>query len=324
MSLDGRANGFFLISLDTEIGWGHFDQDATRRKLISSDGSRERRSIDRILGLLEEYGIAATWAVVGHLFFRECEGCDLCPILEWKDRYQCFQQIYETSHPLWYGSDIIDQLLERGSTNELAFHGYTHRPFSELTAAQAIEEIQEWSRLGARRGLSPKTVIFPRGRIGHLDILRQFGFTSYRAKPVPPGEGTPPLISKLINRIDMIYPLREVRLLPATADSSGLVRIPVSSKLFPFRPGTAKVLKRLGLEHMGLGRIERGIERAAAERGIVHLYCHPYEFTSEAHFDHLERVLRAASGHIGEGHLVSTTLADFADRFLSQAVVQSG
>src|SRR3990172_3955205 len=115
--------GYFLFSLDTELAWGYFDMDRLRSERFSSDGSRERRAIDRLLDILDEFNIVATWALVGHLFYEKCEKCDLCPILEWQGKYRSFEQIYETNAPLWYGADVVETLLARGGRHEIAFHG---------------------------------------------------------------------------------------------------------------------------------------------------------------------------------------------------------
>ena len=41
--------GYFLFSLDTELGTGYFDEDAARHRLFSKDGIEERKRITRCL-----------------------------------------------------------------------------------------------------------------------------------------------------------------------------------------------------------------------------------------------------------------------------------
>ena len=109
-----NKTGYFLFSLDTELAWGYFDLDRLRLEKYSPDGSRERKAISRLLDLLDEFDIAATWAVVGHLFYDKCEKCDICPVLEWQGKHRSFEEIYETNAPLWYGADLLEMLLARG------------------------------------------------------------------------------------------------------------------------------------------------------------------------------------------------------------------
>ena len=128
---DSNQTGFFLFSLDTELAWGHYDQDDMRAELFSNNGARERKSINILLDIMDEFDIATTWAVTGHLFYEKCQECDICPVLDWKDKYKSFDEIYNTGLPLWYGANIIETLLERGAKHEIAFHGYTHQEFDE-------------------------------------------------------------------------------------------------------------------------------------------------------------------------------------------------
>ena len=65
--------GVFTLSLDFELIWGTLD-------LFGPDGFRdaclrERAGVvDRLLALLVEHGISATWLTVGHLMLERCAG----------------------------------------------------------------------------------------------------------------------------------------------------------------------------------------------------------------------------------------------------------
>ena len=78
MSEVRSQTGYFLLSLDTELAWGHHDN--FRPEMFSADGGRERQAIELILEALDEFNIKATWAVVGHLFYGQCEECRTCPV----------------------------------------------------------------------------------------------------------------------------------------------------------------------------------------------------------------------------------------------------
>ena len=69
----GLERGVFTLSLDFELIWGTLD-------LFGPDRFRRacevERSVvfDRLLALLEELEISATWCVLGHLFLDRCGG----------------------------------------------------------------------------------------------------------------------------------------------------------------------------------------------------------------------------------------------------------
>ena len=63
--------GTLIISLDFELMWGMLgirDRERYRSHLLGA-----RAAIPRILSLFKTYGIHATWATVGFLFFRTKE-----------------------------------------------------------------------------------------------------------------------------------------------------------------------------------------------------------------------------------------------------------
>jgi len=66
--------------------------------------------------------------------------------------------------------------------HEMAWHGATHLPLSDNTPNDAVDtELALAKRLGEALGMMPRSVIFPRNQIGHLDRLRGAGFDTYRA-----------------------------------------------------------------------------------------------------------------------------------------------
>ena len=143
-------SGNFLFSLDTELAWGWFDDYRPGR--YSQDGVRERQIIARLLEILDEFQITATWALVGHLFYAKCEECTVCPVRAWQGKYTSYDQVYRTADRLWYADDLVQLLLTRGARHEIGCHGYTHRIFDEasLSAEEARIEIEEWRRVAAR------------------------------------------------------------------------------------------------------------------------------------------------------------------------------
>lgn len=314
--------GYFLLSLDTELGWGYYDLDKARSKKFSPDGSRERRSIERLLDILDEFQITATWALVGHLFYEKCALCETCPILAWQGKYDSFAQIYQTDNPLWYGGDVVDRLLARGARHEIAFHGYTHEVFSEKTMSEerARLEVREWLRVSRERGIVPRTVIFPRNRIGHLAVFKDAGFLCYRGV-----EDIPPLHRRryggdLLKPIDHILAISTPPVYsPEQLEVAPLVDLKASQEFFGFSRRLELVLDALDLQTLRIRRMVKGIRKAARERKILHIFAHPWEFQTEKDFEKLRYLLGHVADEIATGSIQSIGMADLANRALKAA-----
>jgi hypothetical protein len=312
--------GYFVFSLDTELAWGYFDHDKARARLFSRDGARERRSIRLLLDILDEFDIRATWAVVGHLFYDRCEECEVCPILDWDGKYKSFGEVYETAKPLWYGADIIDTLLTRGAKHEIGFHGYTHRVFDEnmMSAEEARVEIQEWLRVARRKNVIPQTVIFPRNRIGHLGVFREVGFVCYRGDKVMPRISSVPLVGKLLNRIDLSLQIFIPQVYELRVEPSGLVNIPASQGFLKVDRSIETILDSLNLHNLRIRRMIKGIENAAKEKKVVHIWAHPFEFRTKKDFEKLRYLFSYVAEQVDRGRLQSITMADLAGIALEQ------
>jgi hypothetical protein len=269
-----------------------------------------------VLDALDEFGIVGTWAFVGHLFFAQCEPCTICPILDWQQKYPSFSDIYQSAHPLWYGADLLASVRSRPTPHEIAFHGYTHSVFDEaqMTTANATTEIQEWQRLGKRHAITPRSVVFPRNKVGHLDLLRQAGFTSYRGEERLPAVCTLPVIGRFFRRF--YYTVAAVHTPPVyegRVDQSGLVNLPASRWIFGFNRRADWLLDHAGLHQLRIHKMAAAIPQAAQQHKIVHFWAHPYEFRTRRDVDKLRYLLERAAIEIDKGHLQSVGMATLAD-----------
>ncbi len=308
--------GYFLFSLDTELAWGYFDH--FHSQMFSIDGQRERRSIKRLLDIFDEFNIAATWAVVGHLFYEQCKDCEICPVLDWKGEYRSFEEVYRTNHPLWYGADVIEMIRSRGSGHEMAFHGYTHRQFDKLSKDEARFEIQEWMRLAKRKSIVPQTVIFPQGKIGHLDLFQEAGFVCYRGKEVMHPALSIPLLGKALNRINLALPILTPQGYEIKVDSNGLVNLPSSQWLFRADQRIDSILASLNLNNLRLEATVKGIKKAAEEKKVIHLWAHPFEFRTEKNFEKLRYLFSCVADEVNKGRLQSVTMANLAKQAIER------
>ena len=314
--------GYFVFSLDTELAWGTLDWDQRSSERTSRDGKTERETIRRLLDMMDEFGIVATWAITGHLFFDKCEECDFCPVLDLKGKDSSFENIWQSRDPMWYGADLVDMLLSRGSGHEIAFHGYTHRLFSKLTRDEASFEIQEWLRLGKRKGIVPRTVVFPQGRIQHLDLFQEAGFICYRGNDVRHPVFSFPLLGKVLNRLNLVLSMMTPQVYEIKADQR-LVNVPSSQWLFRTDRRIEKSLDWLNLHNLRFFRTVKGIEKAARGKKIIHLFAHPHEFRTEKDFDKLRHIFCHFAKYAKQGRLRSITMADIAKEALKTHTANS-
>ena len=63
--------GVFTLSLDFELIWGTVDVRGPEPFRRTCEVEREV-VLDRLLELLAEFDISATWCIVGHLFLSSC------------------------------------------------------------------------------------------------------------------------------------------------------------------------------------------------------------------------------------------------------------
>lgn len=313
---DGRRTGYFIFSLDTELGTGFFDLDEERKRLFSPDGFHEREKVRRLLALLDEYQILATWAVVGHIFYERCEECEICPILEWKGKYSSFEEAYRTNHPLWYGADVIDMLLNQKLKHEIAFHGYSHEIFDErrMSREKAEVEIKEYIRVANRRGIEARSVVFPRDKVGHLDLFEKYGFVSYRSE-----ESLPLIIrnkyfvGKILKTADHILGITTPPVYdPSEFGNGNLVNLRATQHIFGFNRHVELILDAWNLPLLRVRRIIKAIKKAAVQKKVVHVWAHPWEFRTEQDFDKLRYIFQHVAQEVSAGNMQSVTMNEMA------------
>lgn len=312
MNETNHKTGYFVFSLDTELAWGTIDWDQQRSNRTSRDGQKERETIQHLLDLMAEFGISATWAITGHLFYEKCEECASCPVLDLRGQDFGFEEIWRARGSLWYGADIVDKVLGSSSGHEIACHGYTHRFFDRLSREQARLEIEEWLRLAKRRNILPQTVVFPQDRIGHLELFQEAGFICYRGRDVRHPALSIPFLGKVLYRMNRLLPLLIPQVYEIRMDSKELVSIPSSQWLFRFDRRMEQSLDSLHLQNLRFQATVKGIEKAAQEKKVIHLWAHPHEFRTERDLEKLRFLFGRYARLAKEGRLQSITMADLA------------
>lgn len=77
-------------------------------------------------------------------------------------------------------TSVIEHLLESPVQHDVGSHSYYHRDFMGLSYDEAENELTLASATMKKFGITPKSFIFPRGDVAHLELLEKFGYKCYR------------------------------------------------------------------------------------------------------------------------------------------------
>ena len=313
--------GVFTLSLDFELIWGTLDRGPdTFREACELERSVV---VGRLLALLAEFEISATWCTLGHLFLDSCaprEGRKhpeiVPPSQDWFERDPCGT---EESDPIFYGKSLVDHVLACPVPQEIGCHSFSHPMFDDpsTSRATAASELAECVRLAAERGLELRSFAFPRNRVGHLDVLREHGFTAYRGPDEAWYEDPrwPRPVKRLGHLLDVVLARRPPVVVPREA-LPGLWNLPGSMIYFPMHGRRRYIpLSRR------VARAVKGLDAAADQRRVFHLWFHPTNlaFETDAMFAGLRRIFEHASALRSEGRLAIRSIGEVvADQVAGQ------
>jgi peptidoglycan/xylan/chitin deacetylase (PgdA/CDA1 family) len=309
----------FVLSLDAELAWGCFDQGPLER--YPSLFNRERDTVRHLLRLLDQYRVSATWAFVGHLFLDQCareQGSThpdvLRPSYPWysKDWHGCDPGTDVHRDPWWYAPDIVDMVLAAHVPHDIGTHTFSHVIAGDpaCTADVLRSQLRACKRLHDQRGVPLKSVVFPRNRVGHLDVLRELGIVAYRGPEANwyhhQPEGLRPvlhIVDRLAAACPPIYPLDGLAV-------DGLCNVPASMYLLSL-DGIRRAVP-LARRWIQAGR---GLRRAVERGELFHLWFHPHNLASgPGMFVALERILSHVVELEAAGTLEVLTMAGVAER----------
>ena len=77
-------------------------------------------------------------------------------------------------------TSFLPLLLKSPLKHDIGSHGYTHRNFQDLSREEAEAELDMLSVGMNRYNIVPKSFIFPRNAVSHLELLEKFGYECYR------------------------------------------------------------------------------------------------------------------------------------------------
>jgi hypothetical protein len=326
------SRGAFVLSLDFELIWGTLDKHGPER--FRAPCERERFEVfEPFVALLEEFEIPATWCVLGHLMLDSCAPVDgvkhpeiVRPRHAWHpdDWFVHDPSSDERSAPIFYGRSLVERLLAARVPQEIGCHTFSHVIFGDPGCSRetAVSEVRACVRAATELGVTPRSFAFPRNRVGHLDVLREHGFTCFRG-PDPPwyamGRGNYGSLKRAAHLADAIAARRPGVVLPERVE--GLINVPGSMQYFP-----SNGVRRHVPMAPRVRRMLAGVESAARRRRIMHLWFHPTNLAdeTEAMLGGLRTVFTDVARRRERGELDTLSMGEVAARELDRESVAAG
>lgn len=281
--------GSLVISLDFEMMWGCHDW-ATTEGYGNSNIRNVRTVIDRILELFDKYGIHASFATVGLLFYSDKKDALSClPKVKpsyidankspYKDHY--LSNIDEKDAELYFAKDII-YILKQHTNIEIGSHTFSHYYCWETgqTVDEFEADVEKMKEVSSNEDIDIQSIVFPKNQVSekYLKLCAKYGIKNYRgnaakffSKPKNRWEALKNRICRLLDAYINIggftsVPYKEIDV------QGNLVNIKASRFLRPYNPKLAFI------EKLRLRRIKREIFYAAQNNEMYHLWWHPHNF----------------------------------------------
>ena len=312
-----RTPGYFIFSIDVEAMWGFFYREDPA--VAEARFADFRGIFQRLVGILDRYRIAATFAFVGHLLLSECS-CDdgiahpevLCPDYEWYPGHWHAADPCTSveENPAWYGSDLLAMVRDADMPHEVGCHTFSHIMVGDPACSREIllSQLRACRTLHEDRGLPFTSFVYPRNECAYMEAVAEAGLRAYRGPERTWYTRLPGKLQRaghLLHRLLAIAP--PVYDLPT--DTALPVDVPASMLLYP--RGGIRNLVPLSSRRL---QAYRGLQRAAAESRLFHLWLHPHNFIgASALFGVLEAILRRANELRARGSLRSLTMAQYVD-----------
>ena len=315
------SRGAFVLSLDFELIWGTLD-------LFGVDGygeaCRAERAVvfDRLLGLLEEFEISASWLILGHLALESCRAQDGTPPHPEVERprhawvsgdwFAADPGGTETDAPLFLARSLIERIRSCAVPQEIGCHSFSHVIYGDIGCSRgaAQSDLRAAVEAFASMGLRPTSFSFPRNRVGHADLLADHGFRCFRT-PEPRwyfDERWPEVVRRGGHLVDVVL-ARAPALVRPRRREDGVVEIPGSMIYFPMHGLRSKLPLSLRV-----ARARKGLAAAVDRGSVFHLWTHPTNLADpvEPMFLGLRRILELVRAERDRGVLDVLTMGDVA------------
>ncbi len=320
-------HGTLIICLDFELHWGVRDKRSIEQYRANLLGVRE--AVPRMLDLFTRYGIHATWATVGFLFFeskQELLGSLPVEKPSYQDEslnpYPLLNKIGENEHadPYHFASSLISR-IHATPGQEIGTHTFSHYYCLEpgQTKVQFKADLEAAVSVAARRGIHIRSIVFPRNQVNpeYLPICAELGLRAYRgtehASFYQAGDGAS--FNKPLKRaqrlLDAYLPLDNNSSYSVRDPGNGLpLNLPSSRFLRPY----SHTLK--SIDSLRQRRITLDLMRAAKQHLTYHLWWHPHNFgvQTDVNLGFLESIFREFDRVRAQYGMVSSTMFEAAEK----------
>ncbi|UCE29583.1 MAG: polysaccharide deacetylase family protein [Candidatus Bathyarchaeota archaeon] len=325
--------GIFSLSIDVELAWAFVHRGRIDLAKMTQVSMNVRKIMNKLFGLFEAYQIPVTWNILGHLILDHCSKKDESalphpdmprPSYSWLNddwyRYDPCTQV--TSDPAWYGKDIVDRIAHYVETSKLSHeigcHSFSHQLFGDSGCSENVaraEILKCMQLMKTEYNIIPETFAFPRDHVGHLDLLKESGFVSFRDVPAKlyPCLELERTFSRYLKtyfslaaQLLSYYFLFPPHVVRSRQTSCGLIGIQ-GCLAYGEKP-------LVPLEFLTI-KAKQGIDRASREGAAFVVYTHLRDFgANRRFFSQFDRVLRYAKRKRDEGNLLVLTMSDLASK----------
>lgn len=190
------GKGGMVISADFELAWAwryakSFDDPL---EIALKMARQARKNFPVLIEIFEKYNAPITWSTVGHLFLDRCKKGEhdhmkRIPYFEnrvWRyetgDWYEADPCTNVKDDKEWYAPDLIRMIQDSKVDHEISTHTFSHIDFTyeNCPADVADDEIKACVEAAKPYGITLKSIVFPGGTFGNIEVLKKHGIDIYR------------------------------------------------------------------------------------------------------------------------------------------------
>lgn len=287
------------LSMEIELGWGYHEVEKKDKYESFSEGRKEEtRCFKELIGLCDDLKLPFTFAPVGHLFLRECDGNHEGPY-----RDDWFKEDPGTSweeDPLFYAPDIIKMIKDADVDHEIGTHTFSHVSLDEVSKETLESEFEKTWKIYQKWGIEkPVSMIGPK----HTDTdLKNFGI---KVKRLPPPNYIPFYsYGKVRNLFDLLFrkPLSRNPKKNDTIVTYAERHDPFSAPFLKNRgkelPIIFKAIPSKVRQWIHYRNLKKSLDNAISSNSYIHYWAHLHTLANEEQFEPVKKFLKYLSKKI--------------------------